>query len=150
MAKLVKTRTARVATLKRPERNCLTGVCNPKRTQGLKVKLRKGKYTLVSIKGPGVFLAASITKQGGSNGLTFVNLHIDGKNVTSLSYAAAQNVGLTQQNPYGIVLLKGGVVDNFTIGFPLPLRFERELQLSVQVNELNVVQIVGNVIAGGA
>ena len=145
MAKSVRVKTA---ISKRTERNCLTGICNPKRTQGLKVNPKKGKYTLVSIKGPGVFLAAHVTKQGGTNGLTFVNLHIDGKNVTSLSYVAAQNWGLTQQNPYGIVLLKGGIVDNFTVGFPSPLRFERELQLSVQVNELNVVQIVGNVIAG--
>ncbi len=149
MAKLVRTKTPRVVALK-PEKTCLTGVCNPKRTQGLKARPKKGKYTLVSIKGPGVFLAASVTKQGGSNGLTFVNLHIDGKNVTSLSYAAAQNWGLTQQNPYGIVLLKGGIVDNFTVGFPSPLRFEKDLTLSVQVNEPNVVQIVGNVIAGSA
>jgi len=150
MALKRKAEITRSVTSKRSEGNCLTGICKPKRTQGLKVNPKKGKYTLVSIKGPGVFLAASVTKQGDSNGLTFVNLHIDGKNVTSLSYAAAQNWGLTQQNPYGIVLLKGGIVDNFTVGFPSPLRFEKELQLSVQVNELNVVQIVGNVVAGSA
>lgn len=139
-----RTRLQRIPT----KPTCLTGICRPGRTQGLKVRPKKGKYSLVSIRGPGVFISASVTKQGGSNGLTFVKLDIDGKNVTNLSYAAAQNVGLTQQNPYGIVLLKGGIVDNFTIGFPSPLRFEKELVLSVQINEANVVQILGNVIVG--
>jgi hypothetical protein len=54
-------------------------------------------------RGPGVFLGAAVTKQGGTNDLTFVILDIDGRNVTNLSYAAAANAGLTQHNPYGLV-----------------------------------------------
>jgi hypothetical protein len=103
---------------------------------------------LVTLRGPGVFLAAQISKQGGNTDLTFVNLDIDGRNVTSLSFAAADNWGLTQHNPYGLVLLRGKLVETFTIGFPSPLRFERELKLSVTVNETGVVQIVANVIHG--
>ena len=129
-------------------RTCATGVCDPQRTQGLKAPAPKGKHPLVTLRGPGVFLAALVSKQGGNTDLTFVNLDIDGRNVTSLSFAAADNLGLTQHNPYGLVLLRGKLVETFTIGFPSPLRFERELKLSVTVNETGVVQIVANVIHG--
>jgi hypothetical protein len=129
-------------------RTCAPGVCDPERTQGLKAPAPKGDYKLVSLKGPGLFLAAEITKQGGSNDLTFVILDIDGRNVTNLSYAAARNAGLTQQNPYGIVYLQADKLETLTVGFPSPLRFERELNLSVKVNEDGVVQILANVIHG--
>jgi hypothetical protein len=127
---------------------CLPGVCDPERTQGLKAPAPKGDHLLVQIKGPGLFLGAAVTKQGGANGLTFVILDIDGRNVANLSYAAAENWGLTQQNPFGLVLLKSAAVKNFTIGFPAPLRFQKELKLSVTVNEDGVQQIVANVIHG--
>lgn len=131
-------------------RGCATGICNPQRRQGLRAPAGKGEHQLVALRGPGVFVAAQISKQGGSSGLTFANLDIDGKNVTSLSFAAAENWGLTQSNPYGIVLLKGAHVSTLTIGFPTPLRFDRELRLSVKVQEPGVVQILGNVIHGSA
>jgi len=103
---------------------------------------------LVSLEGPGVFVAAEVSKQGGASGLTFVVLDIDGRNVVNLSYAAARNLGLTQQNPFGISLLGSAGLETFTIGWPTPLRFERSLKLSVTVNEAAVVQILGNVIHG--
>jgi len=103
---------------------------------------------LVELQGPGLFLGAHVSKQGGTNDLTFVSLDIDGRNVTSLSFAAARNLGLTQQNPYGIVLLESAALQNFTIGFPTPLRFFTSLTLSVTVNEDDVVQILANVIHG--
>jgi len=131
-----------------PTTNCLTGICAPERTQGLKAPAPKGTHTLVQLRGPGVFVAAEVTKQGGGTGLTFVSLDIDGRNVTNLSYAAAENSGLTQQNPYGLVLLKSSALKNLTIGFPSPLRYERELKLSVTINEDGVVQILANVIHG--
>ena len=126
---------------------CAVGVCNPQRTQGL-TQGNQGETVLVQLKGPGLFLGAEVTKQGGDTDLTFVSLNIDGRNVTNLSYAAAQNSGLTQQNPYGLVLLQSAALKNFTIGFPTPLRFKRELKLSVSVNEGGVVQILANVIHG--
>ena len=127
---------------------CLGGVCDPQRTQGLLSSPKKGDYALVTLKGPGVFLGAEITKQGGTNDLTFVILDIDGRNVTNLSYAAAKNSGLTQQNPYGLVLLSSAALKNLTIGFPSPLRYKRQLKLAVTVNETGVVQILANVIHG--
>ena len=131
-------------------RTCATGVCDPERTQGLLAPAPEGDHLLVRLEGPGVFLGAQVTKQGGTNGLTFVILDIDGRNVVNFSYAAAANAGLTRQNPYGLVLLESTALSTFTIGWPTPLRFERELTLSVTVNEPGVVQILANVIRGAA
>jgi hypothetical protein len=91
-----------------------------------------------------------VSKQGGSSDITFVILDIDGRNVTNLSYAAASNQGLTQQNPYGLVLLHSAALKTFTVGFPTPLLYKQKLVLSVTVNEPGVVQIVANVIHGAA
>jgi hypothetical protein len=131
-------------------RTCAAGVCDPRRTQGLKAPAPQSTHVLVNLEKPGVFLGAAISKQGGTNNLTFVILDIDGRNVTNLSFAAAENLGLTQHNPYGLVLVQGAVVKTMTVGFPTPLRFGRSLRLSVKVNEPNVVQILANVIHGSA
>jgi hypothetical protein len=128
--------------------NCAGGVCDPRRTQGLKAPAGRGTHTLITLEGPGVFLGAHVSKQGGTNDITFVVLDIDGRNVTNLSYAAAQNLGLTQQNPYGLVHLMSGSIKTMTIGFPTPLLFKRQLRLRVTVNEPGVVQILANVIHG--
>ena len=72
-----------------------------------------------------------------------------GRNVANLSYAGAINEGLTQQNPYGLVLLQSPSIKTVTIGFPTPLIYKRSLSLSVTVNEGNVAQILANVIHGG-
>src|SRR6266511_1197692 len=125
--------------------NCAAGVCDPERTQGLKAPAPNGTHKLVTLEGPGVFLGAEVSKQGGASDLTFVILDIDGRNVTNLSFAAAANQGLTQQNPYGLVLLHSAAIKTFTVGFPTPLLYKRSLTLSVTVNEPNVVQILANV-----
>jgi hypothetical protein len=128
--------------------NCAPGVCDPQRTQGLRAPAPNGTHALVTLTGPGVFLGAEVSKQGGTNDLTFVILDIDGRNVVNLSMAAAINQGLTQQNPYGLVLLQSGALKTMTLGFPTPLTYKRSLELKVTVNEANVVQIVGNVVHG--
>jgi len=125
---------------------CAVGVCDPQRTQGLKAPAPQGTHNLVSLKGPGLFLSANVTKQGGQTGLTFVRLDIDGRNVVNLSFAAARNWGLSQPNPYGLQLLSGIGVESFAIGWPFPLTFKRSLTLSAAVNETGVVQIVANVV----
>lgn len=125
---------------------CAVGVCNPRRTQGLKAPAPKVTHTLVSLQGPGLFLSANVSKQGGPTGLTFVILEIDNRNVVNLSFAAARNLGLTTANPFGIQLLTGSGVESFAIGWPFPLTYKKSLKLSVTVNELQVAQIVGNVV----
>jgi hypothetical protein len=137
-------------TRSRTTHRCAEGVCEPERTQGLRAPAPKGDHVLVDLKGPGVFVAAQVTKQGGESGLTFVSMDIDGRNVTNLSYAAAQNWGLTQHNPYGIVCFQSAGLQTMTIGFPTPLHYRSELKLSVSVNEDDVVQILANVIHGGS
>lgn len=146
VAKLAKKASARKVY---PEQRCATGVCNPQRTQGLLVSPAQGSHNLVTLRGPGVFLGAHVSKQGGNTGLTFPDLTIDGRNVVNASFAGVENLGFTQQNPYGLVLL-GNQIKNMTFGWPTPLRFERELRLSVTVNEAGIVQILANVIHGTA
>jgi hypothetical protein len=124
-------------------------VRDPERTQGLVAPAPVGVHDLVILKGPGEFVSAQVTKQGRTNDLTFVILDIDGRNVVNISIAALANVGLTQSNPYGLVLLQAtGDPKTLTIGFPVPLEFRTELKLSVNVQEAGVVQILANVIHG--
>ena len=124
-------------------------VIAPERTQGLVAPATQATHNLVTLRGPGKFVAAEISKQGGTNDLTFVSLDIDGKNVVNASIAALNNWALTQQNPYGIVLLKSPAgIQTVTIGYPSTLAFKKGLNLSVTVKEPNVVQIIGNVIHG--
>lgn len=146
---MTKTRSSRPAPV-RQEPCCAAGVCDPERTQGLRAPALQGNHSLVALSGPGVFLGAAVAKQGGANDLTFVILDIDGRNVVNLSFAAAANEGLTQQNPFGLVLVHSPALKTMTIGFPTPLLYKRRLELRVTVNETNVVQIVGNVIHGAA
>ena len=141
----IRRRVARAATTT-GRTGCEVGVCNPERTQGLKAPAPKGTYALVSLEGPGLFLSANVTKQGGATGLTFVKLDIDNRNVVNLSFAAARNSGLTTANPYGLQLLAGNGLESFAIGWPFPLTFKRSLRLSVTVNETGVVQILANVV----
>jgi hypothetical protein len=124
-------------------------VSAPQRTQGLLAPPAQGENQLVRLRGPGKFISAEISKQGGATDLTFVNLDIDGKNVVSVSMAALRNWGLTSANPYGLVLLQSPAgIKTVTIGFNSSLEFKSELVLKVTVSEPNVVQIVANVIHG--
>ena len=120
----------------------------PQRSSGFQAPAPAGTYDLVVVEGPGVFLVAEVTKQGGPGGTTNVLLDIDGRNVVAISYAAARNIGLTAMNPFGIVLLSTPQIDNLTIGFPSPLHFADKLVLSAIVNESGVLQLVANVIHG--
>lgn len=139
-AKKLKTRSRKT--------KCCYGVSFPERKQGLKTNLEKGGYDLIKLKGPGVFLGAHVSKQGGSSDISFVDLTIDGKNVFNISYAALVNLGFTQQNPYGMVLVKTGDIENVTLGFPYPLKFKKSLQLSFTTREENIKQVIANVIFG--
>jgi len=138
----------RPPALARPAGTCTGGVCEPQRTQGLVSSPGVGDHVLVALRGPGVFVGALVNKQGGNNDLTFIILDLDGRNVVNLSIAAIANLGLNQQNPFGLVLVQSGSGDTVTIGFPTPLLYARDLKLSVTVREVGVVQILANVIHG--
>ncbi len=129
--------------------NTHADVRNPERTQGLAAPAPIGESELIFLEGRGKFISAQITKQGGTNDLTFVILDIDGRNVVNISIAALRNIGLTENNPYGLVLLNSKEnPKTFTIGFSTPLVYKKELRLSVNVQEPNVVQILANVVHG--
>lgn len=107
------------------------------------------EHNLVSLTGPGTFVAARMTKQGGASGLTAVSLEMDGKIVVQRNIAALKNWGMTQNNPFGVVVVTGpGGIDAVTIGFPQPIAFESNLTLKAIVGEAGVVQIIGTVIHG--
>jgi hypothetical protein len=120
----------------------------PRRTQGLTTSPAPGTtVNLINLVGPGKFLTANLSKQGGASDLTFVILDIDGQNVVNTSIAGLRNAGLTEANSAGIVLLDSAAgLDTVTIGFPETLTYQRSLRLAVTVQEAGVVQILANVI----
>ncbi len=122
----------------------------PKETQGLKAPAPVGEHTLVTLTGPGKFVAAEIIKQGGNGSdMTFVGLEIDGHSVVNASIAALNNWGLSQHNTYGTQLLKPSAgMRTVTIGYPMPLIYTKSLRLWVKVSEAGVTQVIGRVIHG--
>jgi hypothetical protein len=147
---MTKKRPVEKPRVQKVSHTCAAGVCDPERTQGLRAPAPQGNHVLVALRGPGVYLGAEVTKQGGTNDLTFVILDIDGRNVVNLSFAALANQGLTHHNPYGLVLLQSPSLKTMTMGFPTPLRYQRSLELKVTIDEPNIVQILGNVVHGRA
>jgi len=124
-------------------------ISGAKQAEGLITSVLSGSsHDLVSITGSGTFIAARMTKQGGTNDITTVELIIDGQTIVGRTYAALDNWGMTQNNPFGVVLLKGNGVDAVTIGFQQPIKFENSLILRTNVGESGIVQMIGTVIYG--
>src|SRR5262245_18110985 len=89
----------RRASSRAPPQERKAMILSPRRVQGLKVNPGTGKkFDLIKLAGPGVFVAAHVTKQGGSNDITQVALFIDGVNVVAITYAAADNIGMDGVN----------------------------------------------------
>ena len=129
---------------------CCPVVENAHLSEGLVVNpLEASTHTLVSVSGPGKFVSARLTKQGGASGLTFVTLSLDGQVIESRSVVAFKNIGLTEDNPYGIMVNTSAAgIDVVTIGFPQTLSFKSKLELPAPDNEPGVVQMIGTVITG--
>ncbi len=126
-------------------------VKKPQQSNGLAVSPVAGTYDLVDLDGPGVFVSAFMSKQGGATDITFVSLIIDGQTVVNRSIAALKNFGLTQNNPYGVsVSTSAAEIDVVTIGFSEPLKFREYLLLQAIVGDTDtgVLQILGTVIHG--
>lgn len=131
------------------EDKCAGGVCAPYSREGLKANPASGSnYDLVRQEGPGVFLGGRVTKQGGDSDITYVTLEIDGQAVMSMSFSGAATFGLTQHNPFGVTLLRSTSGQTLAFGFPTPLMFRRGLRLNVNIQEANVVQIIGTAVCG--
>jgi hypothetical protein len=126
-------------------------VCSPERTPGLLKPAPKGNHTLVELKGPGVFLGAEVLKTCGDTDETTAVLTIDDRIVFTVPFVSAHAIGLTRANNIGVVLLPTpGPSKSLSIGFPTPLRYDRSIVLSVDVQEDNVSQILGNIWHGAA
>lgn len=123
-------------------------VADAEQAEGLVSAPETGEHVLVSLEGPGVFVAARMVKQGGVSGLTAVTLEIDGKTVVQRNIAALRNWGMTQMNPFGVVLLSSGDIDTVTIGYPVSIAYRHSLTLKAMVGESGVVQIIGTVVHG--
>lgn len=122
-------------------------VQNAKRTQGLVTSPAINSINdLIKIKGPGLFISAEISKQGGTSGLTFVEVLIDGSDIVSISYIACTNSGLTTANNYGLQISKSAALETITVGYQVPLTFSKELLVRTLVKEPGVVQILANTI----
>jgi hypothetical protein len=127
----------------------LASVSGAQQTEGLLLNPASGTtHDLVSLSGSGSFVAARMTKQGGNTDITTVELIVDGETVVGRTYAALDNWGMTQSNPFGVVLLHGNGVDAVTIGFPQPIKYNYSLVLRTKVNESGVDQMIGTVIHG--
>jgi hypothetical protein len=124
-------------------------IIKPKRVQGLVTSLGTGKtINLISAKGPGVFVSAYVTKQGGTNNLTQLALFIDGVNVVAITYAAADNIGLDEQNNSGIKLVNG-TVKCISIQYNEPLFFSKELRIEIKTgSDGGIAQVVANAVIG--
>lgn len=129
---------------------CADVICTPKTTQGKFARVNKGSKTKVlKLEGPGTFVAARIVKQGGVTGLTFVSMKVDGNVVVSVSYAALSNWGQDSHNNFGVSVLSGrSGVDTMIIGYQTPLLFKKSLEITVEVKENSVVQVLTNVTHG--
>ena len=118
---------------------------SPKRKQGLVARPKaRSKHDLIQEKGPGAFVSAQISKQGGANDLTQVALYIDGENVMALTFAEASNLGFDQVNNSGVILTKG-LVNVMTIQYSEPLHFKSDIRIELSLGtDRDVVRIVAS------
>ncbi len=129
-------------------------VKKPQQSTGLAAPAAAGvTHDLVDLDGPGVFVSAFMTKQGGVTDITSVVLIIDGQTVVARNIAALKNFRLTQNNSYGVSVFASPTaagIDAVTIGFSEPLKFKEFLLLRaiVGASDNGVVQILGTVIHG--
>jgi hypothetical protein len=124
-------------------------ILKPKRIQGLVAAPGTGKtINLITAPGPGVFVAAHVTKQGGTNNICQVALYIDGANVVAVTYAAADNIGLDEQNNSGVKLVNG-LVKCISIQYNEPLYFTKECRIEIKTGtDSGIAQIVANAVIG--
>lgn len=120
------------------------------RKQGLVVNpAANSKHKLINEKGPGVFVSATLSKQGGVNDITQAALFIDGQNVVAITFAAADNIGLDEANNSGTKMVKGALIDNLTIQYNEPLYYRESCVIEVSIgSDTGVVQIVSNAVLG--
>jgi len=98
-------------------------------------------------RGPGVFLAGEVVKQGGGPAVVRQPGHRRPERREHV-YDAAE-LGTHRTQPVRRPLLGSAAgLENLTFGWPTPLVFVRSLKVSVVVRQDGVVQILANVVVG--
>ena len=110
------------------------------------------KNDLVTLTGPGTFIAARLAIGGSSDTRksTIGELVIDGRIIFQESFREIELQGLREFNYFGVVGNDGGTVGSSTIsiGFPQPVKFESSLVLSATAKTTGVTLISATVIYG--
>ncbi|HEX2135399.1 MAG TPA: hypothetical protein VHG30_05750, partial [Microvirga sp.] len=119
---------------------------NAIRTQGILPNPSAGLQEVVAVEGPGCFISANLVRQGDDQGVTVVQLEIDGQFVVNRSIEALINAGATSINTFGVMVQRSGALNSVTIGFPEPLFFSDSLVLSATVGGAGIAQLFGEVI----
>ncbi len=130
MATRTKTRAGRRATSRIATTGaacCMGGVCDRQRVHKLLAPASVGTHPLVSVEGPGVFVAGHVTKARGATGLSFVRLVIDGRVIVDVTFAAARTFVFPIENPYGVLRFASSGIQHLGFGWPVPLVFKRTL-----------------------
>lgn len=90
---------------------------------------------LLSIAGPGTFVSALVDFSGSDvNQIedADVSIILDGNFIFNFDLAGLLDLGLTEANPYGVMITESG--NTMSIGFPVPLAFHNDLILRVSFN----------------
>lgn len=127
-------------------------VRQPMRSHQLFVAPMPGQYTIARLRGPGVFVAASIAGQGLDLAQVAVYVDIDGRTVLS-SGLALGDASLGGQTNAGIGVTYSpdfGGRARASFGFAEPLRFDRELHVYIRVEDGTPSRVFGDVVTGAA
>ena len=111
-----------------------------------------GQYTIARVRGPGVFVAASVVGMGLDLAQVAVYVQIDGQTVFSTGLGSADAL-LGGQTNSGIGVTYSpqlGGRARASFGLAEPLRFNRELLVYVRVEDGSPDRVFGDVLVGAA
>lgn len=125
-------------------------VVAPDHIRQLHVSPGLGEYTIASVRGPGVFVGASVVGHGIDTAQAAAYVVIDGKTLFIGPLVAAEAALDGQVNSgVGVTYSKDlGGRARASFGFAEPLRFERELRVYVRVDGGVPSRVFGDVVWG--
>ena len=125
-------------------------VDSPDRIRQLHVSPGLGEYTIANVRGPGVFVGASVVGMGIDTAQAAAYVAIDGKVIFIGPLGAAEAMLASQVNSgVGVTYSKDlGGRARASFGFAEPLRFERELRVYVRVEAGVPSRVFGDVVWG--
>jgi hypothetical protein len=125
-------------------------ISKPRKISGNKpLPAQNTSIELLNADGSGVFVSMIITKVGGSNDFSRINMTIDGRSVVATTFIGAMNAGLANSNNSGTVLTNSNVAKSITVQFNEPLRFSRSFRLVFNTaNDANINNVVASAVIG--